>query len=93
MHLFFLIFQDWSLKVLRINSEDAGLYKCQANSHPPQFITVKLKVVGKYQRIYGWGKKRTLQLLRVTVAESRPVFFERQILFPNIATSVGVLFF
>ena len=40
-------FQDWSLKVSRISTEDEGIYKCQANSHPPQFINIRLKVVGK----------------------------------------------
>ena len=40
-------FQDWSLKILRVRPEDTGLYKCQANSHPPQFITIQLKVEGK----------------------------------------------
>jgi hypothetical protein len=40
-------FQDWSLKILRISVSDSGSYKCQANSHPPQFITTTLRVQGE----------------------------------------------
>ena len=41
------IFQDWSIRILRLSISDSGVYKCQANSHPPQFITVNLHVDGK----------------------------------------------
>ena len=43
-------FQNWSLKILRITAGDAGVYRCQANSHPPKFITVRLDVVGKHNK-------------------------------------------
>ena len=41
------LFQDWSIRIIRLSTSDSGLYKCQANSHPPQFITVNLFVDGK----------------------------------------------
>ena len=30
-----------------MNRDDAGVYECQATTHPPQAIFVRLKVVGK----------------------------------------------
>ena len=41
------LFQDWSIRIIRLSTSDSGLYKCQANSHPPQFITVNLLVDGE----------------------------------------------
>ena len=35
------------MRILRVSTTDSGVYKCQANSHPPQFITVNLYVDGK----------------------------------------------
>lgn len=37
----------WSLRIRNVNREDAGVYECQATTHPPQSIFVRLKVVGK----------------------------------------------
>ena len=31
-----------------MNRDDAGVYECQATTHPPQAIFVRLKVVGKF---------------------------------------------
>lgn len=45
------VLQDWSIKIMRLHLSDSGIYKCQANSHPPQFISVHLEVVGKCQAI------------------------------------------
>ena len=37
----------WSLRIRNVNRDDAGVYECQATTHPPQAIFVRLKVVGK----------------------------------------------
>ena len=41
-----VIFQDWSLRIQRVYPSDSGTYKCQANSHPPQFIATYLSIHG-----------------------------------------------
>ena len=43
----FEYFQDWSLRIQRVEPSDSGAYKCQANSHPPQFITTYLSIHGE----------------------------------------------
>ena len=47
---FFLSFQtlNWALQIRGVSPEDAGRYECQATTHPPQNIVVKLRVVGKW---------------------------------------------
>ena len=47
---FFLSFQtlNWALQICGVSPEDAGRYECQATTHPPQNIVVKLRVVGKW---------------------------------------------
>ena len=39
-------FQDWSLRIQRVYLNDSGTYRCQANSHPPQFIATYLSIHG-----------------------------------------------
>lgn len=48
---------DWSLRLLRVQTFDSGAYKCQANSHPPQFITIHLSVQEAYAEIEGPREK------------------------------------
>ena len=43
---FTLFLQDWSLRIQRVDPSDSGTYKCQANSHPPQFIATYLSIHG-----------------------------------------------
>ena len=47
-HKSLMSLQDWSLRIQRIETADSGAYKCQANSHPPQFITTYLSIHGKF---------------------------------------------
>jgi len=46
-----LLFQDWSLRISRVGADDDGVYKCLANSHPPQFVARTLIVEGERERI------------------------------------------
>jgi len=48
---------DWSIKMLKVEPSDSGVYKCQANSHPPQFITVYLNVIDAYAKMSGPAEK------------------------------------
>ena len=52
--LSFLLSKDWSLRIQRVEPSDSGAYKCQANSHPPQFITTYLSIHGTL----GLGSRR-----------------------------------
>ena len=45
--LFLKLQLTWSLRIRNVNRDDAGVYECQATTHPPQAIFVRLKVVGK----------------------------------------------
>lgn len=38
---------DWALQIQRVSRADAGRYECQATTHPPQSIVIRLKVVGE----------------------------------------------
>ena len=38
--------QDWSVKILRVEPFDSGTYKCQVNTHPPQYIATFLNIAG-----------------------------------------------
>ena len=38
---------SWSLRIRGVTPQDAGRYECQATTHPPQSIVVRLKIVGK----------------------------------------------
>ena len=38
--------QDWSIKILRVEPFDSGTYKCQVNTHPPQYIATFLNIAG-----------------------------------------------
>jgi len=42
---------DWQLKILAVSSYDSGQYLCQATTHPPQHISVRLIVVDAYAEI------------------------------------------
>ena len=47
----FSLFQqrlNWALQIHRVSPEDAGLYECQATTHPPQSIVIRFRVVGEY---------------------------------------------
>ena len=47
--MFFDVQLTWSLRIRNVKREDAAVYECQATTHPPQSIFVRLKVVGKYK--------------------------------------------
>jgi hypothetical protein len=48
MMLFTFLQLGWALRIQRVTPDDAGIYECQATTHPPQSIVTRLKVVGKY---------------------------------------------
>ena len=43
--------QDWELRVVSVSQYDSGEYQCQANSHPPAFISTFLSVVGQSETL------------------------------------------
>lgn len=73
----------WSLRIRNVNRDDAGVYECQATTHPPQAIFVRLKVVEAVARILGSSEKiiksgSTLQLnciLKQTTEEPQYIFW------------------
>ena len=38
---------NWALQINHVRLDDNGRYECQATTHPPQSIVVRLRVVGK----------------------------------------------
>jgi len=44
---------SWSLRIRGVSPADAGRYECQATTHPPQSIVVRLKVVEAVAEIVG----------------------------------------
>ena len=38
---------NWALQIAPVRGDDAGRYECQATTHPPQSVVVRLRVVGK----------------------------------------------
>jgi len=48
---------DWSIKILRVEPFDSGTYKCQVNTHPPQYIATFLNIADAYAELAGPGEK------------------------------------
>lgn len=69
---------NWNLRIRSVELEDAGLYECQATTHPPQSVFLTLRVVAAFAEIVGTKDKvfnsgSRLQLVCVlTLATSKP---------------------
>ncbi|XP_023337905.1 vascular endothelial growth factor receptor 1 isoform X2 [Eurytemora carolleeae] len=48
---------QWNLLIKPVEIEDSGTYECQATTHPPQSIMVKLIVLEAYAEIIGTKEK------------------------------------
>merc|ERR1719273_2567905 len=48
---------NWNLRIRSVDLEDAGMYECQATTHPPQSVFVALRVVAAYAEIVGTKDK------------------------------------
>ena len=45
-NVYYMYLQQWNLLIKPVSLEDNGLYECQATTHPPQSIIIKLLVAG-----------------------------------------------
>ena len=53
--------QNWNLRLRKVDLEDRGVYECQATTHPPQSTFVTLKVVGEYDISQAISKVRLIR--------------------------------
>lgn len=89
---------NWNLRIRSVDLEDAGMYECQATTHPPQSIFVNLRVVAAYAEIVGTKDKvfnsgSHLQLVCVlTLATARPdyIFWYHNDRMINFDTNRGI---
>jgi len=90
--------EKWNLRIRSVELEDAGMYECQATTHPPQSIFVNLRVVAAYAEIVGTKDKvfnsgSPLQLVCVlTLATSKPdyIFWYHNDRMINFDTERGI---
>jgi len=89
---------NWNLRIRNVELEDAGMYECQATTHPPQSIFVNLRVVDAYAEIVGTKDKvfnsgSRLQLVCVLkLATSKPdyIFWYHNDRMINFDTNRGI---
>lgn len=89
---------NWNLRLRNVDLDDGGMYECQATTHPPQSIFVRLRVVAAYAEIVGTKDKvfnsgSRLQLICVLkLATSKPdyIFWYHNNRMINFDTDRGV---